>query len=142
MIVLHDCDGNYARLDDPAAFLSRVDAARRDAWRGETGQVGLEFRGAEEGSAWLFLSLVADGRYLVYSQRPSGEKIHAVDPSGRPQTTHEFLLAGRQVQIDDADLVSTAEAVEAARYFILQDGLLTPVVHWRRNGAPYWPDFG
>lgn len=141
MIVLHDCDGNYARLDDPGAFLARVDSARKDAWQGETGQVGLELKGPD-GSAWLFLSLVAGGRYLVYSQRPSGEKIHAVSPSGRPQTSHAFLLAGRQVQIADADLVSTAEAVEAARYFILQDGLLTPTVHWRKNGAPHWPDFG
>lgn len=140
MIVLHELDGNFAELPDPEAFLARVAAANRAEWPGETGQIGLEHRGPS-GTSWLFLSLVAEGRYLVYSQRPSGEKIYAVDPDGDPATLRAYILAGRDVQFADDDLIPCAEAVDAARYFIAQDGLLTPVVHWRRNGKPYWPEF-
>src|SRR5690606_18164626 len=67
VIVLHELDGNFAELTDREAFLARVEAADRLAWAGETGQLGLEHRGPG-GTSWLFLSLVADGRYLVYSQ--------------------------------------------------------------------------
>lgn len=140
MIVLHELDGNFAELADAEEFLARIAAADRTAWPGETGQLGLEHRGSG-GTAWLFLSLVADGRYLVYSQRPSGEKIYAVDPAGDPATLHPCILAGRPVQFADDDLIATAEAVDAVRYFIAQDGMLTPLVHWRKDGKPYWPEF-
>ncbi len=140
MIVLHDLDGNFSPLTDAEAFLDRVRAADRAAWLGETGQVGLEHRGPG-GTSWLFLSLVAERRYLVYSQRPSGEKIYAVDPAGDPATLHACIIRGRNLQFADDDLISATEAVDAARYFITQVGLLTPLVHWRRNGKPYWPEF-
>lgn len=140
MIVLHELDGNFAELTDREAFLARVEAADKLAWAGETGQLGLEHRGPG-GTSWLFLSLVADGRYLVYSQRPSGERIYAVDPAGDPATLHDYILAGRNARFADDDLIPASEAVDAARYFIAHDGLLTPVVHWRRNGEPHWPEF-
>lgn len=140
MIVLHDSDGNFGELADSDAFLARIKAGDMNAWQGETGQVGLEHRGPH-GSAWLFLSLIANGRYLLYSQRPTGEKIYAVDPGGEPATMHEHILAGRKVEIADVDLVSAAEAIDAARYFIHEDGLLTPLVHWRKDGQTYWPEF-
>jgi hypothetical protein len=141
LIILHDSDGNSGPLTDADGFLARIRTGEKDAWQGETGQVGLEHRG-RAGSAWLFLSRVAEDRILVFSQRPSGEKIYAVDAQGQAGKEREHLLAGRVVRIADADLISAAEAVDAARYFVNEDGLLTPIVHWRRNGEPYWPDFG
>ena len=141
MIVLYDCDGSHAELDDAQTFISRIREAKKQAWQGETGQVGLEHIGPS-GSAWLFLSLIDDGRYLVYSQRPSGEKVYAVDPEANSALMRSHLLAGRRVEIADSDLVSTEEAIDAARYFLSQGGLLSPVVHWRLDGAPHWPNFG
>lgn len=140
MIVLHDCDGNSLPLSDIAAFLQRITDADTNAWQGETGQVGVEYR-LQSGSAWLFLSLVADGRYRLHAQRPNGVQIRAVNPDGDPALRHPHLLAGRWVEHSDEELLSAAETVDAVRYFLLQDGLLSPTTHWRKDGEPYWPDF-
>lgn len=140
MIILHDSDGNFGPLEDTDAFLVRVRHGGHEAWQGETGQVGVEHRGPV-GSAWLFLSRVDDGRFLVYSQAPSGEKIYAGNPLGQPGAMTGHVLAGQRVTLADADLVSAEEAADAARYFINEDGLLSPLVHWRKNGQPHWPEF-
>ena len=141
MIILHDNDGSFGPLEDVDGFLARIRTGEKETWQGETGQVGLEHRGPA-GSAWLFLSRVAEDRFLIFSQRPSGEKIYAVDPQSQAGNAREHLLSGRLVRIADADLISAAKAVDAARYFVNEEGLLTPIVHWRKNGEPYWPDFG
>lgn len=140
MIILHDCDGNFGPLADPDGFVVRVENASKSEWQGETGQVGLEHRGPA-GEDWIFFSLVGDGRYLVFSQRRSGEKIFAVDPESSDQLEHTFLLAGKEMTIADADLISSEQAASSASYFITQSGHLTPVIHWRKDGQPYWPEF-
>lgn len=140
MILVHDCNGNFEPLGDPAAFIARIAAGEADDWRGETGQVALEHRGSD-GSAWLFLSLVTEGRYSLFSQCLSGERIHAVDPDGDPDAAYEVVVGGRRTTIAGTASVPAATAIAAAEYFIFQDGLLTPEVHWRLNDAPYWPEF-
>jgi hypothetical protein len=140
MIIFHDCDGSSGPLADVEAFIARIAEASPEQWQGETGQIGLEHRGPK-GDDWLYLSLVGLGRYLVFAQRRSGERIYAHDPQGAADLEHRFLLRGREMTVADNDLISGEEAADAALYFITQGGLLTPVVNWNKDGLPYWPDF-
>lgn len=140
MIFLHDCDGDSGPLDDAEAFIARIIEALPERWQGETGQVGLEHRG-DKGDDWLFFSLVGPARYLVFAQRRTGERIYSHDPERTTDQEHRFLLRGRETTVAGKDLISSQEAADAALYFITQDGLLTPVVNWTKDGEPYWPDF-
>ena len=138
MIQIYTVDGNTRPLDDAEGLIAAIEQARPEDWAGETGQMGIE---RPDQQSWLFLSLACNGSYYVYSQRSDGRKIYAHDPGNAATEPLSLLIAGRDIELEPRYGMAADDAAQIARYFIEQDGLLLPTIHWEHDGKSYQPQF-